>query len=65
MRVVESGLNAMVAMFLRFSNGRVNDLLLFRSVTELSPSSRHVLDEIKDRDAIPYWTEKGVSICGE
>ena len=61
-----SGLKASVAMFLRFSNGKVNDLLLYILLVSMHHGQEgHALDKIEHRYAVPHRTQQAVPVRGE
>ena len=61
-----SGLKASVAMFLRFSNGKVNDLLLYTLLVSMHHGQEgHALDKIEHRYAVAHRTQQAVPIRGE
>ena len=65
-RTLASGLKAIAAMFLRFSKGKVCDLLL--PVVEKGGEVRqngYSLDEIEKGNPVSHWAQDGVSIRGE
>ena len=65
-RTLASGLKAIAAMFLRFSKGKVYDLLL--PVVEKGGEAEengYSLDEIEKRNPVSHWAQDGVSIRGE
>jgi hypothetical protein len=64
----ESGLRAITAIFLRFSNGKVYDLLLQRRNKPINHQHKPkpgLLYEIENRDAVSHWTKQRVSIWSE